>query len=87
MSPSRDAEAAKRFFEKALHSTADSASCTCSAQEQAAQPTTATDPNLTPSAPRVINVNKNAAYPKALADLKVVGMLLASVELKTASNT
>jgi transposase, IS6 family len=31
-------------------------------------------------APRVINVEKNAAYPKAIADLKAAGMLPASVE-------
>ena len=64
MSPTRDAEAAKRFFVKALHSTA------------------AADPNPTPSAPRAINVDKNAAYPKAIADLKVNGTLPESVELR-----
>jgi transposase, IS6 family len=29
-----------------------------------------------------MNVDKNAAYPKAIADLKAAGMLAASVELK-----
>src|SRR6266516_4297520 len=64
LSPTRDAEAAQRFFLKALHSTA------------------AADPNPTPSAPRAINVDKNAAYPKAIADLKVNGTLPESVELR-----
>ncbi len=35
-------------------------------------------------APRVINVDKNAAYPKAIADLKAAGMLPASMELRQA---
>lgn len=30
----------------------------------------------------VINVDKNAAYPKAMADLKVAGMLPKEVELR-----
>jgi IS6 family transposase len=34
------------------------------------------------SVPRVINVDKNAAYPKAIAELKANGMLPASVELQ-----
>jgi transposase-like protein len=34
------------------------------------------------SAPRVINVDKNAAYPKAIADLKAAGTLPESVELR-----
>jgi transposase-like protein len=33
-------------------------------------------------APRVINVDKNAAYPKAIAELKASGVLSASVELR-----
>jgi IS6 family transposase len=32
--------------------------------------------------PRVINVDKNAAYPKAIADLKAAGVLPESVELR-----
>jgi len=32
--------------------------------------------------PRVINVDKNAAYPKAIADLKATGVLSESVELR-----
>src|SRR5437764_3709797 len=55
LSSPRDAEAAKRFLVKALHSTV------CSAPQ--AQPMAAADPNPTKSAPGVINVDKNAAYP------------------------
>src|SRR5439155_3708840 len=51
-------------------------------QEPVAQPTAAADPNPTPSAPRVINVDKNAAYPKAIADLKANRTLPESVELR-----
>lgn len=50
LSPTRDAEAAKRFFLKTLV-----ASHT--------------------SSPRVINVDKNAAYPKAFKELKVAELL------------
>jgi IS6 family transposase len=32
--------------------------------------------------PRVINVDKNAAYPKAIADLKAAGILPEQVELR-----
>jgi transposase-like protein len=45
-----------------------------------AQPATAANPAI--SAPRVINVDKNAAYPKAIADLKVAGALPEQVELR-----
>jgi transposase-like protein len=34
------------------------------------------------TAPRVINVDKNAAYPKAIAELKASGVLPSSVELR-----
>src|SRR5438552_4285066 len=65
LSATRDAEAAKRFFLKALHSRAGSAPRARPVQEQVEEPTTVADP-ITPtkSAPRVINVDKNAAYPK-----------------------
>jgi len=45
LSPKRDTDAAKRFFQKALHS-------------------------LNHPRPRVINVDKNPAYPKAIDELK-----------------
>ncbi len=82
LSPTRDAEAAKRFFVKALHSTAGSASQAHPVEEQGAQLTALADPNPPKSAPRVINVDKNAAYPKAIADLKATGVLPEAVELR-----
>ena len=51
-------------------------------QEPVAQPTAPADPNPAKSAPRVINVDKNAAYPKAIADLKARGTLPEAVELR-----
>src|SRR2546425_4491557 len=45
LSPTRDAEAAKRFFVKALHSTACSAPQARPIEEQVPQPTAATAPN------------------------------------------
>jgi len=45
-----------------------------------AQP--ATSANLATSAPRVINVDKNAASPKAIADLKTAGVLPEHVALR-----
>jgi IS6 family transposase len=92
LSPTRDAQAAKRFFLKALHSPVGSVSLarridgsTAQARakaEQAAQPVlTQTLPARKP-APRVINVDKNAAYPKAIAELKTMGILPESVPLR-----
>ena len=57
LSPRRDAEAAKRFFAKAL-----------------AAPHSST--------PRVITVDKNAAYPKAFKELKAEGIMPDSCELR-----
>jgi transposase-like protein len=57
LSATRDAQAAKRFFAKALH-----ASHTVT--------------------PRVITVDKNAASPKALKEMKAAGDLAASCELQ-----
>jgi IS6 family transposase len=82
LSPTRDAEAAKRFFVKALHSTAGSAPGARPIEEQVTEPTAPADSNPTQSAPRVINVDKNAAYPKAIAELKAAGILPESVELR-----
>jgi IS6 family transposase len=119
LSPTRDAEAAKRFFVKALHATACSVPQARPVEKQVAQPTTAADPTttqlsrggflhgatsqatgevsrhapcpaapqagspgITQSTPRVINVDKNAAYPKAIADLKASGTLPEAVELR-----
>jgi transposase-like protein len=80
LSPTRDAEAATRFFLKALHSTADGAPQAHPVEDQMALPATAANPAT--SAPRVINVDKNAAYPKAIADLKAAGALPDHVELR-----
>jgi transposase-like protein len=57
LSPTRDAEAAKRFFAKTLAA-----------------------PHTTP--PRVITVDKNAAYPKAFNKLQAEGALADSCELR-----
>lgn len=61
LSPTRDAEAAKRFFVKALHSTACSAPGARPLEEEVEEPTALADPNPTTSAPRVITVDQNAA--------------------------
>ena len=82
LSPMRDAEAAKRFFLKALRSTTDSAPQAHSIEEQVSQSTALTDTTPLMSAPRVINVDKNAAYPKAIAELKATGVLLQQGELR-----
>ncbi|GHO81980.1 IS6 family transposase [Ktedonobacter sp. SOSP1-85] len=82
LSPTRDAEAAKRFFLKALASTVRSVSLACLVTKQVASPMALTDITAITLAPRVINVDKNAAYPKAIADLKAAGVLPESVELR-----
>jgi transposase, IS6 family len=63
LSPTRDAEAAKRFFMKALHATACSAPGARPLQEQVEEPTALADPITTPSVPGVITVETNAASP------------------------
>ena len=82
LSPTRDAEAAKRFFVKALHSMAGSAPQARPVEAQVTEPTAPADLKTSTSTPRVINVDKNAAYPKAIADLKASGTLPESVELR-----
>ena len=88
LSATRDAEAAKRFFLKALGASArpfgspgkshreESGSVACTAAFKAKN-----------AAPRVINVEKNAAYPQAIVELKASGILPALVELTSASTT
>jgi transposase, IS6 family len=61
LSPTRDARAAKRFFEKALHSTADLAPRTHAIQEQVEEFTALAAPSTSTSAPGVIPVESNAA--------------------------
>jgi len=83
LSPMRDAEAAKRFFCKALHITAGSAPQVGPIQELVALPTASTEPTAsTILTPHVINVDKNAAYPKAMAELKAAGVLSEQGELR-----
>jgi IS6 family transposase len=82
LSPGQDAEAAKRFFVKALHSTAGSAPQARQVEEQVTQPTAAAGFPVSKLAPRVINVAKNAASPKAIADLKAMGIMAESLELR-----
>src|SRR6478672_11377985 len=75
LSPTRDAEAAKRFFLKALSSTTGSAPQDGLAQkrmkmkelsvDRTPQPTAPAEVSVRKTIPRVINVDKNAAYPKA----------------------
>jgi IS6 family transposase len=83
LSPKRDAEAAKRFFCKALHiSTCSTPQVYLVEEQQVASPTAVAHFTTAMSAPRVINVDKNAAYPKAIAELKAVGILPNYVELR-----
>jgi transposase, IS6 family len=82
LSPTRDAEAAKRFFVKALHATAPCAPGARPIEEQVEEPTVLVNRTTTKSAPRVINVDKHAAYPKAMADLKATGLLPEEVKLR-----
>ena len=82
LSPTRDAEAAKRFFLKALHGPACSVPHARLLEEIARQPEASADLITTTPTPRVINVDKNAAYPKAIADLKAAGILPETVELR-----
>ena len=77
LSPTRDAEAAKSFLLKALRSSACSASPDHSIHEAASMPSCAAQP-----APRVITVAKNAAYAKAMTELKAAEMLPERVELR-----
>jgi transposase, IS6 family len=72
LSSTRDAEVAKHFFVKAFHG----------ADSPALQACPIADSITAPPAPRVINIDKNAAYPKAMADLNVDGILPESVELR-----
>jgi transposase, IS6 family len=76
----RDAEAATRFFYQALHVAARWAPQACPSEEQGAQPTGAAVPTTTTAVPRVINVEKQHASPKAIANLKASAILPEHVE-------
>lgn len=82
LSPTRDAEAAKRFLCEAMRSFACFTSQACPVEEPMASPIPVIDPDTPPFAPRVINVDKNAAYPKAIAELKATGVLPDHVKLR-----
>lgn len=82
LSPTRDAEAAKRFFIKALQLPTCSASQASVIDEKAAESFMKETLKASKPVPRVINVDKNAAYPKAIAGLKATGVLSKSVELR-----
>jgi DDE domain len=82
LSPTRDAQAAKRFFLKALHGPACSVPDARLLEEPVSQSTVSAHSITTPPTPRVINVEKNAASPKAIADLKATGILAERVELR-----
>ena len=82
LSPTRDAEAAKRFFLKALRSSANLPPRVGTIEEMVAHPGLPANDTTSRQAPRVINVDKNAASPKAIAELKASGVLPASVELR-----
>ena len=72
LSPTRDAEAATRFFLKALHSTADPVPQAHLVEEQMAQPATAA--NSATLAPRVINTStRTRPTPRPLPTSKPAG--------------
>ncbi len=82
LSPARDAEAAKRFCISALGRPTSAAAQASASEPQREQFPRTDAPKAAESAPRVINVDKNAAYPKAIADLKAMGILSENVELR-----
>lgn len=82
LSPIRDAEAAQRIFIKALHLPPHLAAQASVLDEQATHPMKTETCKTCKPAPRVINGDKNAAYPKAIADLKAMGILSESMELR-----
>jgi transposase-like protein len=82
LSPTRDAEAAQRFFVKALGSSARTAPHAGLTEAKQAQTPLLSGGHTSRRDLRVINVDKNAAYPKARANLKASGILSSSVELR-----
>jgi IS6 family transposase len=65
-----------------LHLPPGSAAQAGAIDEQATEPLMTKTRKASKPAPRVINVEKNAAYPRAIADLKAIGVLPESVELR-----
>src|SRR6202011_4083941 len=66
----------------ALGACADSAPHAEPSEEKMAQHPISANHQASRQAPRVINVDKNAAYPKAISELKASGILPESVELR-----
>ncbi len=81
LSPTRAAQAAKRFVVKALHATAGAASRAGRADEKETEALRSTESATCPAASE-----KHAAYPQAIAELKARGVLPESVELTSASS-
>src|SRR6266700_7586043 len=67
---------------KALQSSTRSPSGTCPMRETETASSLPSSPLVQEPAPRVINTDKNAAYPKAIAELKAAGLLPQQVELR-----
>ena len=82
LSPTRDAEAAKRFFVTVLGHPACSAAQASASEQPREEPIRTDASQACKPTPRVINVDKHAAYPKAIADLKARGVLPERVELR-----
>jgi transposase, IS6 family len=72
---------------KAPHASASSAPQGRVAQEPMEEPIAAAESTPTPSAPGVSNLEKNAASPKAMAQLKASRTLPESVELRQVTVT
>jgi IS6 family transposase len=82
LSATREAEAAKRFFVTALGRRAGSATQASGSEQPGDQARRTDAPQAAKSAPRVSNVEKNAASPKAMADLTASGILPANADLR-----
>jgi transposase-like protein len=80
--PTRDAKSAKRFFVKAVPSSARSTSGACPMREMETAPSLPMALLAQELVLRVINTEKNAAYPKAITDVKAAGILPEKVELR-----
>ena len=74
--------ATQPFFLKALQFCTESTSQIGSVRENEVTSSASVALPTSQSVPRVINVDKNAAYPKAIADLKAAGALPEEVELR-----
>ena len=80
LSSTRDAEAARRFFCKALQRPISSVSQSSESEEHAIVCLKQETQKASQPALRVLNGDKNAASPRAIADLKAAGILPDHVE-------